>query len=278
MVASGTGTGPDRVGFVGAGQMGRPMVDRMVAAGIPVTVYARRAEHRDELGAAGIATADSPVALAGDVDVVIVCLYHDDQVRSLMIDDGVLAAMRPGSVLVSHVTGSPAVPRDLQAAAPAGVTVLDVPISGTADHIRRGELTLMVGGDVSALERVEPVFATYCDPILHVGRLGDGQRVKLLNNLVFTVNLQTALRAAALGESMGVPVAELARVLGECSGGSFAIDLLRHADPATLTTAARPYLVKDVSTIREVAAEQGIDLGPLGRLAEWVFEPVGGAS
>jgi len=261
-----------RVGFVGAGQMGRPMVDRMVAAGVPVTVYARRSEHRAELDAAGVSTADSAVSLAAGADAVIVCLYADAQVRSLMFDDGLLGAMQAGSVLVSHVTGSPAVPRDLQASAPAGVTVLDVPISGTADHIRRGELTLMVGGDVAALERLRPVFDTYCDPILHVGGLGDGQRVKLLNNLVFTVNLQTALRAAALGESMGVPPAELARVLGECSGASFAIDLFRHGDPVALAAGARPYLVKDVSTIRDVAAEQGIDLGALGELAEWVFE------
>ncbi len=261
-----------RVGFIGVGHMGRPMVDRMSAAGIPLEAYARRDEVRHELNQAGVAVAASASALAADADLVILCLFNDDQVRTVMLDEGALAAMRPGSILVSHVTGSPALSRDLQAAAPAGVTVLDVPISGTDDHIRRGQLTLMVGGDLGALDAVRPVFETYCNPILHVGGLGDGQRVKLLNNLVFTVNLRTALAAAALGESMGVPATELSRVLSECSGGSFAINLFQHMAPQMMADGARHYLVKDVSTVRAVAAEQGIDLGELGDLANWVFE------
>jgi 3-hydroxyisobutyrate dehydrogenase-like beta-hydroxyacid dehydrogenase len=261
-----------RVGFIGVGHMGRPMVDRLVAAGAPTEVYVRRQELRDELASAGIAVAASATDLAARSELVILCFFNDAQVREVMLDDGVLAAMRPGSILVSHVTGSPALSRDLQAAAPEGVTVLDVPISGTDDHIRRGQLTLMVGGDLAALDRIRPVLEAYANPILHVGGLGDGQRVKLINNLVFTVNLRTALAAAELGESMGVPAAELSRVLSECSGGSFAINLFQHMPPESLAGGARHYLIKDVSTIREVAGEQGIELGLLGELANWVFE------
>ena len=264
---------PWRVGFIGVGHMGRPMVDRLLAAGVPTEVFVRRPELRAELEAAGAAVADSAEELAARSDLVILCFFSDAQVREVMLGGGVLASMRSGSILVSHVTGSPTLSVGLQAAAPDGVTILDVPISGTDDHIRRGELTLMVGGDAATLERVRPVLATYCDPILHVGGLGDGQRIKLLNNLVFTVNLRTALAAAELGESMGVPAAELSRVLSECSGGSFAIGLLRHMAPESLAGGARHYLVKDVSTILEVAAEEGIDLGLLGDLAHWVFEP-----
>lgn len=260
------------VGFIGVGHMGRPMVDRLVAAGVPTEVYVRRPELRDELASAGVAVADSPTDLAARSDLVILCFFSDAQVREVMFDGGVLAAIRPGSILVSHVTGSPALSRDLQAAAAAGVTVLDVPISGTDDHIRRGELTLMVGGEIDALDRIRPVLETYCNPILHVGGLGDGQRVKLINNLVFTVNLRTALAAAELGESMGVSAAELSRVLSECSGGSFAINLFQHVPPESMASGARHYLVKDVSTIRDVAEEQGIELGLLGELANWVFD------
>ena len=264
---------PLRVGFIGVGQMGRPMVDRLLAAGVPTEVFVRRPEVRAELEAAGASVADSAQELAARSDLVILCFFSDAQTREVMLDGRVLASMRSGSILVSHVTGSPELSVELQAAAPDGVTVLDVPISGTDDHIRRGQLTLMVGGDADALERVKPVLATYCDPILHVGGLGDGQRIKLINNLVFAVNLRTALAAAALGESMGVAAAELSRVVSECSGGSFAIDLLRHVAPESLAGGARHYLVKDVSTIRAVAAEQGIELGVLGDLANWVFEP-----
>lgn len=261
------------VGFLGVGHMGRPMVDRLVAAGWPTEVYVRRPELRSELEAAGVRVADSPHDLVGRSDLVILCFFNDAQVREVMLDAGVLAAMRPTSVLVSHVTGSPALSRDLQAAAPSGVTVLDVPISGTDDHIRRGELTLLVGGDAAALDRVRPALESYAHPILHVGGLGDGQRVKLINNLVFTVNLRTALDAAVLAESMGIPAAELSRIVSECSGASFALDLFQHVPPEAMASAAKHYLVKDVNVIRQVAAEQGLDLGMLGDLASWVFDP-----
>ncbi len=260
------------VGFVGVGHMGRPMVDRLVAAGVPTEVFVRRPELRAELDAGGVPVAETAADLASRVDLLILCFFSDVQVREVMLGDGVIGSMRPGSVLVSHVTGSPDLSVELQAAAPSGVTVLDVPISGTDDQIRRGELTLMVGGDAAALERVRPALATYSRPILHVGGLGDAQRVKLINNLLFTVNLRTALSASKLGESMGIEPAELSRIVSECSGASFPMELFQHAPPEAMATGARHYLVKDVSVIRGVAAELGIELGELGELANWVFE------
>jgi 3-hydroxyisobutyrate dehydrogenase len=273
------GRSADRVtvGFIGVGHMGRPMVDRLVAAGWPTEVYVRRPELRAELAAAGVPVAQSAVDLAARSDCVILCFFDDAQVRAVMLDGGgpsdVLAAMRPGSVLVSHVTGSPSLSVELQAVAPDGVTVLDVPISGTDDHIRRGQLTLMVGGDDGALERIRPALETYCNPILHVGGLGDGQRIKLINNLLFTASLRIALEGAKLAGSMGISSEELSRVVSECSGASFAIALFQHIPPEVMADSARHYLVKDVSVIREVAAAEGIDLGELGTIADWVFQP-----
>ena len=261
-----------KIGFIGVGHMGRPMVDRLVAAGWPTEVFVRRPELRAELAAAGVAVADSPHELAARSDLTILCFFSDAQVREVMLDDGVLKSMQSGAVLVSHVTGSPALSIELQASAPDGVTVLDVPISGTDDHIRRGELTLMVGGDESALERIRPALQSYCNPILHVGGLGDGQRIKLINNLLFAVQLKVVLDGAALAASMGIAAEELARVVSECSGDSFAIRLFRDVPPDALANGARHYLVKDVTVIREVAAAQGIELGELGEMAGWVFE------
>jgi 3-hydroxyisobutyrate dehydrogenase-like beta-hydroxyacid dehydrogenase len=260
-----------RVGFVGVGQMGRPMVDRLTAAGIPTEVFVRRDDLREELVGDGVAVADSVAELAGRSDLLILCLFDDDQVRRVMLESGVIATMRVGSVLASHVTGSPRVVVDLQAAAPAGVTVLDAPISGTSDHIRRGELTILVGGDLDAFERVRPAFEAYGRPILHVGGLGDALRAKLVNNLLFTVNLRVAVDAARLGRSLGIEPADLARIIGECSGASFALDLFRSRDPELAANGARHYLAKDVNAVRKVADDLGVDLGDLGQQANWVF-------
>jgi 3-hydroxyisobutyrate dehydrogenase len=270
-----------KVGFVGAGQMGRPMVDRLFAAGFSPEVFARRTEVQQELNASSIRVGESGLGtrfeesaaeVGAGADVLIVCLFSDEQVREVMFDNGVLEAMHPGAVVVSHVTGSPELSIELQAAAPRGVTILDVPVSGTADNIRRGELTMLVGGAAEALERVRPALAAYGNPILHVGGLGDGQRMKLINNLLFTVHLRVGLEAAALAQSLGISSPDFARVIASCSGDSFAVRLFNHAEPKAMAEGARPFLVKDVNALREVAQAQGIDLGLLGELADWVFQ------
>ena len=143
-------------------------------------------------------------------------------------------------------------------------------MSGTADQIRAGRLTLLLGGDEADIERVRPVLAAYADPIIHVGAIGDAQRVKLINNLLFTVNLRMAVEAARLAEAMSVTPSRLAATLATCSGNSFALALLQHLPPESTIETARPFLAKDVAVVREVAASMGLDLGLLGELSEWV--------
>ncbi len=259
------------VGFVGVGHMGRPMIDRLVLAGWDPTVYVRRPEIADELRAQGVAVASSPTELASVSDVLVLCFFSDLQLREVMFDEGTLAAMRPGAIAATHTTGSPDLVLELADRAPDGVRILDLPISGGPGDIEAGRLTLLAGGAAADLERVRPVFSAYADPIIHVGALGDAMRVKLVNNLLFTVNLRVAGQAAALAQSMGVAPAELARVLAHCSGDSYA--LRRFADggePTALAQGARPYLQKDVGVVRDIAEAMGLELGELGELARWV--------
>jgi 3-hydroxyisobutyrate dehydrogenase-like beta-hydroxyacid dehydrogenase len=267
-------TEPDRtlrVGLLGAGQMGRPMVERLAAAGWAPNVSVRREDVAAELRDAGVVVAESATALAADVDLLIVCFFSDAQLREVMLDDGVLAVMCAGAIVVTHTTGSPDLVLELAGRAPAGVRVLDMPVSGTPVEIAAGRLTVLAGGDPADLERVRPVIAAYGDPILHVGSLGDAMRVKLVNNLLFTVNLRVALEAAKLARSMGVEPADLARVLSHCSGDSYALHFFtRGGAPEQMAMGALPYLAKDVKVVREVAAPMGIDLGVLGELATWV--------
>ncbi len=260
----------EQIGFIGVGQMGRPMVERLVAAGHPVSVFVRRTELGDELAAQGVIVRDSPITLAEQSDVLIVCLFSDAQQREILIDRRVAAAMRPGSVVITHVTGSPKFSEELVAAVPDGVTVLDAPMSGTSDQIRAGTLALLVGGDEAALERVRPVLSSYADPITHVGRLGDAQKIKLVNNLLFTVNLNATVEAMRLAAEMGIASADLARVLRHTSGGSYVSNLMEQVPPETMKAGAKPYLVKDVAAVRTAAADLGLELGLLGRLAGWV--------
>jgi 3-hydroxyisobutyrate dehydrogenase-like beta-hydroxyacid dehydrogenase len=264
------------VGFLGVGRMGRPMLDRLVAAGWAPIAYARRPDVATELSRAGVATAESAAALAAQVDLLIVCLFSDAQLREVMLDDRVLAAMQPGAIVASHTTGSPDLVLELADRAPDGVRVLDVPVSGTPVEIAAGRLTVLAGGHPADVERARPVLAAYADPIIEVGGLGDAMRVKLVNNVLFTANLRVALEGARLAQSMGVAPADLARVLGHCSGDSFALRLFTGGgDPEQLAMGALPYLAKDVGVVREVAGPMGVDLGLLGQLAAWVEDSEG---
>jgi 3-hydroxyisobutyrate dehydrogenase-like beta-hydroxyacid dehydrogenase len=261
---------PPVVGFVGVGQMGRPMVDRLLAAGLPLVFFARRPEVVTEVTAAGGRALGSPAEVAAAADVLVVCTFSDDQLRAVLFADGALAALRPGSVLVNHTTGSPALAREIAAAAPGGVAFLDSPVSGSAEDVAAGRLTVLVGGDAQVLERARPVLAAYAEAVVHLGDVGAGQLVKLLNNLVFTVHLGLAGRMEALAASVGVDRVALAQALQRSSGQSYALDLLASSPFAALAPAAGPFLRKDVAVVRSVAAELGVDLGVLGDLAAWV--------
>lgn len=252
-----------RVGIVGTGEMGRPVVERLRSAGFAVAAYARRDDARPALVEAGVEVVGSPAALGAASDVVLVYVFADEQVRSVALDDGLLDAMAPGSVLVVHTTGSPATAQALAAhATPRGVAVLDAAGSGGPADVAAGRLNLFVGGDDTDLARCRPVFDAYASAITHVGPVGAGQMVKLVNNLLFGSHIQLALEATRIAEQFGVDGAELSRVLHTCSGQSYSLDLVAAMGSVDrLVDAAGRFIHKDVVVARAVAAELGVDLG-----------------
>ncbi|MGE2733011.1 NAD(P)-dependent oxidoreductase [Mycolicibacterium vaccae] len=258
------------VGFVGAGRMGAPMVERLVQAGHDVRVLGRSSEKRAAVGALG-ATAEADVrAVADGAQVVVVCVFSDDQVHEVCLADGLLQAMAPGSVLVVHTTGSPKTVETLAAQAP-GVAVVDAPVSGGPHDIAAGQITLFLGGDTDAVERARPVLGCYGDPILHTGGLGSGQWVKLLNNTLLTAQLGLLREAAAFGARVGVEEAGLISAIRRGSGTSRAADMVGSRESASVAefiASISEFLGKDVAVIRAVAAETGNDLGVLEGLID----------
>ncbi len=259
-----------RVGFVGAGSMGAPMVERLAAAGIPVTVYARRPEVRAHFVGLGIRAVDSLAAVAEGADVVIACVYSDAQVREVAEGpDGLVAAMAPGSVLAIHTTGSPATARALAEQGSArGVRVVDAPVSGGVDDIMAGRLTVMLGGDPADTARVREVVAAYADAVFDTGAVGSAQAVKLINNSLFAANLQLVAEAERMGRAFGADPVALSRIVQRSSGASYVMGLLEAmGGTEALVAAAGHYMRKDVDVVNQVAAEVGVDLGLLGRVA-----------
>jgi len=251
------------IGFVGPGQLGLPMVERLVAAGHDLTVHARREEVRGVLSAAGSTATDDLGRVAEAAELVIVCVYSDAQLEE--VARPLLDSMRPGTVLASHVTGTISLlGRLARTARDRGIAIVDAPLSGRAEDIRAGSLTVMLGGEPTARSSVEQAMAAYASPIIHVGGLGSALGIKLVNNALLAANLQLLAQAADVASALGTDEATMLQVLTTSSGGSYASRAAAAAGSLQeFTGSAGPFLRKDVAAVRSQAAELGIDLGLL---------------
>lgn len=261
------------VGLVGLGEMGMPMAQRLRAAGHELRVFVRRSEVRDAARGLGAIPVASLAELGDACDVVIVCVYSDDQVREVALGpDGIVAHLRAGAVLVNHTTGRPSTALALAAAARArDASMLDCALSGGPADIAAGRLTLLVGGDSEVLERISAVLATYSAPILHVGGVGDGQKVKLLNNALFGAQVALAVRVEQYAEALGVDPGLALRGIHESSGDSRALGTaVALGSAARLVELAGRFVRKDVAVVADVAAELRVDLGPVLEIAQEV--------
>lgn len=258
-----------RIGFVGPGRMGGPMLDRLVAAGHDATVLVRRPEARAVWEAAGVAAADTVAETVRDADAVFVVVLTDEQVRSVCLGpDGALAAMKPGATLVQHTTSDPATARLLaEAGAERGVKVLDAALSGGPHDIAAGGLTLWVGGDEADLDAMRPVLGAYASPVLFVGPVGNGQRVKLVNNALFVAQVGLAIDAVRLAGSLGIEEQAILAALQHGSGASRGLAVVANGGSVDAVAGRLGALMsKDVDVVREVARGMGADLGVLGEV------------
>src|SRR3984893_9448409 len=216
---------PDTVGFLGAGQLGEPMIDRLLGAGHNVVVYARSEEARRRLEAKGAVMADSVADLARGSDVLISCLFSDAQLRETGIGpDGFIANAKQGAVFVSHTTGTLSTLEALRDGAAAPPVILDAPVSGTVENIDAGTLTVLIGGPSEAVAAVTPILAAYADPVVATGALGSALALKLINNLLFAANAQLLAAATQLGAQLGVEPGVLLSTLQVCSARSHAAE------------------------------------------------------
>ncbi|MBE1535487.1 NAD(P)-dependent oxidoreductase [Actinomadura algeriensis] len=257
---------PMRLGFVGAGRMGRPMVDRLVRAGHEVRVLGRTAEARAALAAAGAHPVADVAAVGEDADAVLVCVFDDAQVRDVCVDGPLTDRMPRGSVVVVHTTGDPDTAAAVaERAAARGVRVVDAPVSGGPHDVAAGRISLFAGGADDAVARARPVLRCYGDPVLHVGALGAGQRVKLLNNALFAAQIGLLAEAVRLGAAFGLDEPVLLEAFGHGSAASRAqAGVASRGSVARFAAAVGGFLGKDMDVVRRVSAEHGADLGALG--------------
>jgi 3-hydroxyisobutyrate dehydrogenase len=245
-----------RVGFIGLGNQGLPIAQRVQQAGYELSVWARRPEGLEPFRGTEAYVADSPRDLGRRVDVLQTCVFDAAGTREILFGaDGAVPAMRPGSIVAVHSTVSPSEIRDIAGrAAEFDVDVLDTPVSGGHFRAITGELVTMVGGELSSFNRCVPIFDTFSSRVIHLGGVGAGQRAKLLNNALLAAHLGVAADAFELGVEWGLDRAALAEVLSNGSGRSYGIETLALAGSLTAVAGgqARPTLGKDVRLLASV--------------------------
>ena len=201
------------VGFVGLGNIGRPMALRLATAdGVDLTVYDVAAEPLAELEAAGAAVAGSVADLAARCDVVCVMVRDDDQVRDVLGE--ILDLAGHSQTVVIHSTVAPTTPAELaETAARHGIGVVDAPVSGGAMGAADGTLAIMVGGTDEAFAAARPALEAMGSLVTHAGPIGAGTKMKLARNLMHFVAFTAATEAQRLAEAAGLDLVELGKVV-----------------------------------------------------------------
>ena len=265
-----------RVGFVGLGNIGRPMALRLASAeGIDLRVYDVVPEPVEELVAVGATASPSVAALAAAVDVVCVMVRDDDQVRDVLGEARGVAG--GGQTDVIHSTAAPSTTTALEdTAIRHGVKVLDAPVSGGPMGAADGTLAIMVGGSAEAFEAARPALEAMGSKVVHAGPIGAGTRFKLARNLMHFVSFGAAMEASRLAEAAGLDVAELGRVVRHTdaiTGGPGAIMLRDTTAPIArddfwygVMEHVRALGEKDLGFAIALADELGVDV-PLARQA-----------
>jgi 3-hydroxyisobutyrate dehydrogenase len=209
------------VGLIGIGSMGWPMGARIRQAGFRLTVIdavpGRAEQFAKETGAAAAA---SNAALARDSDIVITMLPTSNEVaQALGGTDGLLASLRPGSVIVEMSSGLPSRTRELAEQVKAkGSVLIDAPVSGGVSRAKTGELAIMVGGDAGVIERVTPVLKAMGTSITRVGDIGSAHAMKALNNLVSAGGFLIGIEALLIGSKFGIDEAVMVDILNASTG------------------------------------------------------------
>ena len=254
----------ERIGFIGLGIMGTGMAQNLISKGHDVVVWNRTAAKMDPLVTSGAEAGDSPADVARRCPIVMICVSDTPDVDAVLTsDDGVLEGVSPGSLVVDHSTVSPAATvRFADQVAERGATWVDAPVSGGSEGAVRGTLSIMAGGTDADIERARPAMDAFGTTITHVGPVGAGQRVKIVNQILMVVNQLAVSEALLFAEASGL---DLEATLDAVKGGAAGSWMLANRGPQMIERDWRPGFTidlqqKDVRLALQAADEVGVPI------------------
>jgi len=254
-----------RVGMIGLGKMGFPMVRHLRKAGFEVAAFDISPDARKQAEGAGIKVLASPTAVAAETDFVIVVVGFDSEAEAVVLGaDGIAAAARPGLIVG---IASTVAPRTMQKIASkiegSGIVLLDMPLTRGEPAAETGKMLTMVGGDTAAFEAVKPALQTFASSIYHVGDLGAGQVGKMVNNLILWACISANHEGLGLAKKLGVDPERLRVALIDSSAGNWALQTRPEEQPM-------PWAEKDMRIVLTEADRLRVSVPLCGVVTEVV--------
>lgn len=216
-----------KVSFIGLGVMGFPMAGHLQNSGYQVTVYNRTQQKAQAwVEMYGGEMAATPAAAAKDSDIVFVCVGNDEDLKQVVLGaSGAFSGMKANAILVDHTTASASVARELaEQSKSIGLSFLDAPVSGGEAGAVNGQLTIMVGGEQSAYDAIEPVMQAYAKFSKLLGKIGSGQLAKMMNQICIAGVVQGLAEALHFGENAGLDCEQVVEVISQGAAGSWQMD------------------------------------------------------
>jgi 3-hydroxyisobutyrate dehydrogenase len=270
-----------RIGFIGLGNMGGPMMRNLLKAGHTVRAFDLAEAALAAARQAGAEVAASPAEAAQGAEVVVSMLPAGEHVRRVYLGDaGVIAAVAKGALLIDSSTVDVDTARAVaKAAAEAGLEMVDAPVSGGVGGAEAGTLTFMVGGSDSAFARAEPILQAMGKAVIHAGGPGTGQAAKICNNMLLGISMIGTAEAFALAGKLGLEAQKLFDISSKSSGQCWSMTSYCPAPgPVPTSPANRDYqagftaamMLKDLKLAQQAAAASGAAT-PLGAAAESLY-------
>ena len=262
-----------KIGFLGLGEMGRPMASRLLRAGHVLTVWNRGAERTVPLAEEGAMVASSPAKAAAGADFVITMLATPEALEQVLFGTAGLAqALSPGQVLIDMSTVGPDEVHSVAARLPKGVVLVDAPVRGSVPQATSGRLDIFVGADDENYERVRPILEAL-GPVRHTGGLGSGAAMKLVANLALGAAIVALGEALSLGESLDLERDMLLDALTDSPIGPIVRAKRANVVSGDFTPSFKlRHAAKDLRLVTETAAARGRELKQARANRAWLDE------
>ena len=270
-----------KIGFIGLGNMGLPMANNILKAGIEVNAFDLSEKALNQAENLGMSIKQNSESVLEDIDALITMLPNGSSVEKIFLDDNLLEGINKQTLIIESSTISPEISKKVSKMAKNyGISMLDAPVSGGVKGAELGNLTFMVGGSEADLEKGSCLFKIMGDKIFYAGESGSGQIAKLCNNMLLAVHMCGTAETLALGVNNGLDPVVLSEIMKNSSGGNWSLEKY-NPYPGVMKTAPasedysggflNTLMLKDLNLVSELAL-QSESSTPMGKLALQLYE------